>query len=256
MYSIARRSSKFRKVFFPIAAFLILNVISGFAAAYQVSPMIKTIEPTGSGSVMQLKITNTDAAPLALELTGLRVITDDKGDVQRNEDLTDLMIFPMQTSIPPGRSQVVQVRYVGDQELDVGRVYAIQIAQLPIKVLGSTGEVGTQVKIGLSFLSHILVQNSNTNAELVISDISKSDTGAIAFVAHNVGKATALLREAEWLVTDDSGNTKTITAENVDIGNFGASIPGMPKRTFKIKPEAVTDMGNIAKIVMATATNQ
>ena len=255
MYLLIGHGSILSKAATRVVLFLFLYGIGGIAMAYQVSPMIKTIEPTGSGSVMQLKITNTDASTLALELTGLRVVTDETGQVQRNEDLTDLMIFPMQTSIPPGRSQVVQVRYVGDQELDVGRVYAVKVAQLPIQVQGAGGEVSTQVKIGLSFLSHILVQNSNSNAKLVVSEIVKSSDGAIGFAAQNTGKATALLREIEWVVTDESGASKNIAADNVDTGAFGALIPGMPKRALTIKSEAVADMGKIAKIEIGLANH-
>ncbi len=225
-------------------------ILSGRAAAYSVEPMIKTIEPDGNGSIMKLTITNTDSSALALELSGLRVTTDEDGVVSREEEYEDLMIFPMQTSIPPGRSQVVQVRYVGDQNLDVGRVYAVKIEQLPVAV-GSkaSGDVTSQVKIGLSFFSHILVQTQTAKPDLLISSIEQSLENGLDFSIENVGQGTALLKEMQWTISDEDNKTKTVAIESLDTGTFGAQIPSAPKRTMKIKPDALEGLGKIEKIV-------
>lgn len=197
---------------------------------------------------MRLKITNTDAAPLALELSGLRVTTDEAGALHRDEELNDLIIFPMQTSIPPGRTQVVQVRYVGDQEIDNGRVYAVRISQLPVNVNSSGGEVNSQVKIGLSFLSHLLVQNSDEDAKIVVSDISKLDNGELAFGVENIGTSTVLLKPLVWKITDENGVSKEVGPGMVDNGPLGALIPATPKRTLVIASKALDGLGTITTI--------
>ncbi len=225
-------------------------IISGRAAAYSVEPMIKTIEPDGNGSIMKLTITNTDSSAIALELTGLRVTTDEDGVVSREEEYEDLMIFPMQTSIPPGRSQVVQVRYVGDQNLEAGRVYAVKVEQLPVAI-GSkaSGDVTSQVKIGLSFFSHILVQAQTAEPDLIISSIQQSSDDGLDFSIENIGQGTALLKEMQWTISDEDNKTKTVAIESLDTGSFGAQIPSAPKRTMKIKSDALEGLGKIEKIM-------
>lgn len=246
MKSLAKKFEKSFVLGFVLLAMLIIN---GRAAAYSVEPMIKTIEPQGNGSIMKLTITNTDSSALALELTGLRVTTDESGVVSRQEEYEDLMIFPMQTSIPPGRSQVVQVRYVGDQNLEVGRVYAVKVEQLPVAI-GSkaSGDVTSQVKIGLSFFSHILVQAQTAEPELIISSIEQSADEGLDFTIENIGQGTALLKEMRWTVFDEDNKTKAVAIESLDTGTFGAQIPSAPKRIMKIKPGALEGLGKIEKV--------
>jgi len=235
-----------------LLALVIITVamLSAPAKAYQVEPMIKTIEPAGNGSMMQISVTNTASSALALEFTGLKVSTDELGNVSREDEYEDLMIFPMQASIPPGRSQVVQVRYVGDSEIAKGKVYAVKIEQLPVAIgAKAEGDTTSQVKIGLSFLSHILVQPANAKPELVFDQIADQDSGELGFTIENIGNGTALLKEMAWTVYDQDNQSKEVSIESIDTGAFGAQIPGAPKRMITIKQEALSDMGAVAKIV-------
>ncbi len=219
------------------------------AQAYQVEPMIHTIEPAGRGSTMQLTVTNTNSSALALEFSGLKVSTDADGAVSRDAEYEDLMIFPMQTSIPPGRSQVVQVRYVGNAEIERGRVYAVKVEQLPVALgIKSSGDVSSQVKIGLSFISHILVQPASAKPELVFDQITLLDNGELSFSINNVGAGTALLKEMEWTVTDTENQAKKLTIESLNTGSFGAQIPNAPKREVRINADALIGLGTVAKI--------
>lgn len=230
-----------------------VTLISGMlfmstAHAYRVNPMIAEIEPTGSGSSLRIMVTNTENAPINLELTALRVTTDDEGEVSREEEVNDILLFPPQTIIPPGREQAVQVRYVGDQELEEGRVYAIRISQLPVAVSKGEGKTGSEVKIGFNFLSHILVQSKGMQAGVKISEVSKTSTGELKFYAENTGQATALIRDAEWTLTDESGKSVLVDKEDLDTGSFGALISGAPKRMLKIKADAVKDLSGPIEI--------
>ncbi len=233
---------------FLVSMFALFSIQSG---AYQVEPMIHTMEPSGNASMMQLKVTNTSSSALALEFIGQKVSTDEQGNVSREEEYEDLMIFPMQASVPPGRSQVVQVRYVGDSNIRKGKVYAVKVEQLPVAVGGKAAEgASTQVKIGLSFLSHLLVQPANAKPEIVFAGITKQESGGLGITVENVGMGTALLKEMRWTVYDQDNQAKEISIESIDFGSFGAQIPGAPKRMIKIKPEALEGFGAVAKVIV------
>lgn len=202
--------------------------LSPLAQAHEVQPMIANVTPSGSGSNFRLMIRNTDAKPITLEISPLRVTVDDAGTAKRTPETADVILFPPQTIVNPGEEQAVQVRYVGDPAIKEGRVYAILVSQLPIdfSTIDNTDKSETKVKIGFDFVSHMVVQPASAVPHLNITNSRRLPNKDIAFDVANTGNGVALLRNAEWVLKSSTGQTLTLPADSVKFGKFGAILPG------------------------------
>lgn len=190
--------------------------------------MITTVTPSGSGANFRLMIRNTDAMPITLEITPYRVTVDDTGKATRTPEDNDVILFPPQTIVQPGAEQAIQVRYVGEPAVAEGRLYAIVVSQLPVDFTKVTnGDASeTQVKIGFDFVSHMVVQPAAARAVLSLTPVVRQPNGDLTFDVSNTGNGVALLRNAEWKLTQGGGQTLVIDPDKVGFGAFGAILPG------------------------------
>jgi fimbrial chaperone protein len=211
--------------------------------------MIQTVSPSGSGANYRLMIRNTNAMPITLEITPYRVTVDDKGVAVRTPEEADVILFPPQTVVQPSREQAIQVRYVGDPAITEGRVYAILVGQLPVDFsMDSAGEGSdTQVKIGFDFVSHMIVNPVGAKADLLIGASRREANNDLTFDVENRGTAVTILRTSEWFATGTDGRRTEIKADDIQMGTFGALLPG-GRRTLTIPADKLSDVAGAATI--------
>lgn len=118
-------------------------VLGGQAAwAMSVSPVLVDMKPGGRDAVSQIRVINTGAQPLPVELAVQVASLNSNGEVESKpaED-EDLLIFPPQALIAPGATQVFRLQWAGDPEIDKSRTYLVSVAQQPVELPEGTSGI-------------------------------------------------------------------------------------------------------------------
>jgi fimbrial chaperone protein len=211
----------------------LLEASPALAQGYQVQPMLATITPSAGGSRMTMSVKNTGTVPITLELTPFRATVDEAGVPRRVDDLKDLLVYPPQTMVPPGKEQTVQIRYIGDPALIDARMYGVRVAQLPIDfTTAAVGQAGasTTVKVSFNFLSHIIVSPEKAVPLLSVTTDGLNPNGDLRLTLMNNGPGIAMLSDTALELSDQSGKTVTIKPQEFKAGDFSALMPKQARR--------------------------
>ncbi|HDM8130668.1 TPA: molecular chaperone [Vibrio harveyi] len=111
--------------------FFILIYIPAQVLAFELFPMVQFLSDSGKETTVFFKVTNTSLAPLPIEVTGVKRLVEFNNEESLLET-DDLMIFPPQVLIQPGKSQTIKVQYIGAPK-GVAESYRLIVSQLPLK---------------------------------------------------------------------------------------------------------------------------
>lgn len=104
------------------------------ASAMSVSPMVVDLQTSGQRLSQVVTIENRYARQVIIEIRVQEVVYTDDGIKGTGKESEDLVVFPPQAIIEPGKSQAIRIQYVGDPELARGKHYFVTVAQLPVKL--------------------------------------------------------------------------------------------------------------------------
>lgn len=150
-----------------IAAFLAAAAgLAGIAHAYQVAPMIYDMAPTGKGASAVVRVANTNAQPITVEIVAEKRLFDENGKESREPAESDFVLFPPQAVIPAGATQAVRVQYVGPQQLDKSQTYTVTVKQVPVQ-LPNDGKSGVQFVFNFSTVANIVPDGAKAQIETV-----------------------------------------------------------------------------------------
>jgi fimbrial chaperone protein len=242
------------KVLQILTAAALIAPLPAAAQGYQVQPMLATITPAGAGSRLTMSLKNTGGVPITLELIPFRATVDEAGTPTRIDDLKDLMVYPPQTIVPPGKEQVVQIRYIGDPALVDARMYGVRVAQLPIDfTTGGVGKAGatSTVKVSFNFLTHIIVSPSAAVPVLSVATESRSPDGGLLITLKNSGSGVAMVSESAIVLSDTSGKSVKISTADVGSGDFSALMPKQSRRITIAAKQIATLVGTIQPSLIA-----
>lgn len=139
---------------------------AGIAHAYQVSPMIYDMAPTGKGASTVIRVNNTNSQAITVELQAEKRLFDEMGKESREPADADFVLFPPQAVIQPGATQAVRVQYVGPQTLDKSQTYTVTVKQVPVK-LPNDGKSGVQFVFNFSTVANIVPDGAKAEIEAV-----------------------------------------------------------------------------------------
>ena len=205
------------------------------AQGYQVQPMLATIAPSGPNARLTMSIKNTGAVPITLEMTPFRATVDGDGAASRVDEAKDVLIYPAQTEVAPGKEQTVQVRYIGDPAIADARMYGVRVSQLPISAPGFVPAVGTSgassdVKVSFNFLSHVIVSPDKAKAVIAVKDVGRAPNGDLMLTITNTGPGIAVLNASNFTLTDTAGKSVVLEPDSLKIGEFSAFMPRQSRR--------------------------
>lgn len=205
---------------------------AGLAQGYQVQPMVATIEPSGANARLTMSIKNTGAVPITLEMTPFRATADEAGTPTRVDEEKDILLFPPQAVLGPGKEQAVQVRYIGDPSLAEARMYGVRVSQLPVTAQGMAGSSGaaSDVKVSFNFLSHIVVSPAAARPAVQVEDAGRAPNGDLLLRITNTGPGIAILGTSQLKLADGAGKTVTLDPDRLKAGDFGALMPRQARR--------------------------
>ncbi len=217
-----------------VAAILISAAAVGPAKAYQVSPMSYVLAPSGQQSSRRLTVDNTDANPIDLEIKVFSVQVDENGKRTFTPADDQFLVFPVQATVQPGKSQSFQVRYIGEPHVDTGRIYVVKVQQLNVTYVTRELEPGKTSKIALTtnFNTTAVVQSPKAKSALSISQNLQPDGhGHVTALVNNSGDGVADLADAGWQLVR-GGHAEPLPGDKVKYGETSKLAPGASRWLF------------------------
>lgn len=179
-----------------IVAFL-LFVVSYSVLAFEVSPMVSEIKPSGSQSQQTMRVYNSTKDPLTIDIEAYNLSINSNGEEKLTVNDEDFLIIPITSIIQPGKSQSVIVRYIGEPVLSSSKAYRIAINQIPIKLDSS---LGSGVAMAMSFQTLLNVVPDDAEAAIVIKDKKQVAKGVWSVDLENTGNKFIRLTQSKWMI--------------------------------------------------------
>lgn len=181
--------------------------------AYDLKPLVIQLTPTGSGATQTVVITNTHTVPIAIEVELYQRVQNPDGTDRLTVEENDLLVTPPQMIIPPGQSQSIKVRWVGDSAPTHELSYRLVTTQLPIKLTREqSGGVNANIDVGYRYEAalYIVPPKSKPNATLV-SIATVQDQNGMTWMQARIksdGTRRAILTQPELTVQSVNGGAE------------------------------------------------
>jgi len=164
------------------------------AAAFRVEPMSADLAPTGSDTKGEIRIENPHDHPITIEVITEQRDFDANGKETRTPADDDFLIFPPQTLVQPGKTQLIRYQYIGDPKISATKAYVINVRQLPI-------DLKPDAQSGMKFLYNFglarYVVPEGAVAVPTVENIHVGPKGTLDFVLKNTGNGhLPLMRKA------------------------------------------------------------
>lgn len=176
----------------------------------RVQPMTYELTPSGRGATQDVRVENTEATPLAVELHVERRHIGINGEDLREAADDDFVIFPPQGIVPPNGFQNFRVQYIGDPAITETALYVVTVAQLPVD---TTATDTSGVKFLFNLGTSVAVSPPGATANVVTRSVEASATpGLLKVTVVNEGKRFARLHTGAWTFSSQ-GRTETLEGE-------------------------------------------
>jgi fimbrial chaperone protein len=181
------------------------------AAAFRVEPMSAELAASGPNSKGEIRIENPHDHPITIELVTEQRDFDANGKETRTPAEDDFLIFPPQTLVQPGKTQLVRYQYIGDPKIPATKAFVINVRQLPI-------DLKPDAASGMKFLYNFglarYVVPEGAVAVPTAENIHPGQNGSLEFVLKNTGNGhLPLMRKALRLTSASSGRTVDFEGE-------------------------------------------
>ncbi|NHH88356.1 molecular chaperone [Pseudoalteromonas sp. MB47] len=179
-----------------IIIFLVLTLLSFHGFTFQVQPMVAELATNGTGSQQTLRVMNNTTEPLTIELAAYELLINSKGEEKLKINEEDFLIIPMTTIIPPGKTQSVLVRYIGDPLIESSKAYRIAVNQVTVDLnLAKQSGVGMSV----SFRTLFNVVPKGAKASLKVKNFEQVEKGKWKVLLENDGNKFIRLSQGKWV---------------------------------------------------------
>lgn len=218
--------------------------------AQSVQPVILDLQPGGNQATQTITVNNTRSTPIPVELRVEALVFDAEGTRGTGEDPGDLVVFPAQATIQPGRSQAFRVQYAGNANLDRSRHYYVTVAQLPVDLPGSPD--GIQVLYNIQVA--VSVQPPGGQPDLAVTDgkIGRNTDGEPVPVITIGNRSTThgyLSRGRVTIIQRDASGRElirqTLTGSDIQQGAGYGLIGGNTARSFMLPLKLPSEAGTI-----------
>ena len=197
------------------AALLLAVLLIPFSLmAYQLSPLNVTYDPTGAGSAKVYTIVNDSDSPVAIEVRAEQRIVDIDGNEANQDGSAYFSIQPNRMIIRPDSTQLVRVQYRGPQTVTRELSFRIISEQIPMPRGAQEEESGQMISFLFVYSTSAYVKPSRI-VESISSAVSVTEDGKLEIVLENTGSVHQMLNSLDIEISDDKGNTYTLTEEEL-----------------------------------------
>jgi fimbrial chaperone protein len=177
----------------PLLLAIAMITTSATAFAYQVTPMIYDLAPTGPKAASVIRITNTQDQPITVEIEAEERLFDEGGKESRKPAENKFVLFPPQAIVQPGATQAVRVQYVGPQTLEKSETYTVTVKQVPVQ-LPNDGKTGVQFVFNFSTVANIVPPGAKAQIAAYSEPLTLSPDGkTLRLTLRNTGTKYANL---------------------------------------------------------------
>jgi fimbrial chaperone protein len=181
----------------------LINVSS--ASAFRVEPMSAEIPSAGPDTKGEIRIENPHDHPITVEMVTEQRDFDANGKETRTPAEDDFLIFPPQTLVQPGKTQLIRYQYIGDPKIPATKAYVINVRQLPIDL---KPDAASGMKFLYTFGLARYVVPEGAVAVPTAENIHLGQNGSLEFVLKNTGNGhLPMMRKALRLTSTSSGRT-------------------------------------------------
>lgn len=191
-----------------ISIFLVVALTP--AKAFRVLPMVYDLSASGEGARTTIRIENTGANPLPVEIFAQKRMIQEDGSETREPADDDFLIFPPQAVIPPNSAQALRIQYIGKPDIENSVGYVITVAQLPIDF---EEEEGAGVRFAFEFGTSVNVIPKGAKASVKVIGASVNQGGKAEALVENKGKAYTRLTYGRWVFKNEDGVRYTLEGD-------------------------------------------
>ena len=197
----------------------LLGVANG--GAMSVAPTQIELKSAGDASRAQIVVQNTSAVPLPVEAVVQRLTIDENGKRQVALDEASFLVFPPQTIIPPGGSQVFRITWMGEPLLDRSQSFLLTMAQLPVRQQETANTVHVVMAFGV--VINVAPPTGDGSLQVVSSGVVADGKGQLnpVVTVWNPSTVHALLPNATIRLTSPKWSqtlTPSVIGQKVGIG--------------------------------------
>ena len=189
--------------------------------AFQIEPMIHSLQTHGANAQAEYRVENTGTEPLAIESEVFARSIISNIDESLEPADRDFIVMPPQAVIPPGEFQLFRARYLGSQELDESTSYRIVFKQLPLQYDAD----GSGVDLLFNFATLVFVSPTHSSASIQ-TNVENDDIEVT-----NIGNGVANLNLSLLTLSSEMDN------QTLSWNDFGEVSPAsylLPNQTVRI----------------------
>jgi len=220
-------------IFLAITLLAFANLQVSFAQ--RVEPMVFELAASGSKSTTSLRVNNNKSAPLTIEVEPSRISLDESGNETRTLAEDDFLIYPPQTIIQPGKTQVIKVKYIGDPSIDASQAYRISVKQVPVN-LGLDESSNLGLLLNFNTLANVVPEKAKS--ELNVTNIKPGTNGSWVVTIENSGNRFARISQTKWTA---SSNNKQKKFKKDEVNNMVEKKLILPNSTLVTNIKAIEE---------------
>ena len=220
---------------------LILIIKFYFLNAYTFFPPQVSMSPSGINSSFIYTIKNENDKIVPIDISINKFSKDIDGDhIQGETVYDDFIIYPAQFILDVGEKRSIQVRWMGESNIDIEQSYTIlcKEVELPQKELKSTSFIAV-VKVKKNYEGRLYIEPDVGRVDVIISSVSAplntKGEQELEIDVENIGNIHTNL-VAYCFDIKEAGNLKydTVTLTYKDISKMASSILAGNKRRYRI----------------------
>ena len=170
-------ATAFKRLGVAIAATAAALTMPISAWAMSVTPVLVDMKPSGRESSAQVRVINTGAQDLPVELSVLTGKIGVDGElVSTPYEGEDLLVFPPQALIAPGATQVFRLQWTGEPELAKSMTYLVSVAQQPVAL--PEGSSGIQLLYDFQVAVNVAPLTGEPDLSVKGVELTKDEKGA------------------------------------------------------------------------------
>lgn len=228
--------------------------ISGInASAMSVTPIIIDLDAYGSRSSESVQVLNPTEDNMPVEILIQQIEIDQTGTIVSSVDAADdFLILPPLSNIPAGVSQSFRIQYLGEPDLEEGRLFRFSVDQIPVQEEEEGNNLEVQVVYSISGLITLSVPSGLANVEMTEVKVVDADDESRRpqVTLYNSGTNYAYFSRGQLALRFKTPKGKTIWRETLsgeyikkEIG-VGLIPPGR-SRTFTLLNELPHESGTL-----------
>lgn len=190
---------------FLVLASIFFGVIPMFSnAAFEVSPVIMTVSPSGPDASVSVSAVNTGESKTPIQISIFRREPDQDGKENYidSKEINDMFqIVPSQFILDPKEKRTVRITYVGDQKLVSELAFRVISEEFPINVTDPSkvkNKAVASISIVSKYVSSLYVKPRDAEPKLEITATETSDK-KMQLIFKNAGTTHKILKDVTYI---------------------------------------------------------